>query len=125
MDDRLPGVRLNKYIADSGYCSRREADRLSCGFGESVQRIAFFVHISKPLSEIALAGSSGIIPTAITIPIQRTISPFLRTCRKFPQNQKRYDSLACGGGIIPFCAVIVSGHFPKISLCSSSGVCPV
>ena len=23
-----PGVRLNKYIADSGYCSRREADRL-------------------------------------------------------------------------------------------------
>ena len=28
MDDRLPGVRLNKYIADSGYCSRREADRL-------------------------------------------------------------------------------------------------
>ncbi len=26
--DQLPGVRLNKYIADSGYCSRREADRL-------------------------------------------------------------------------------------------------
>ena len=25
MDDE---VRLNKYIADSGYCSRREADRL-------------------------------------------------------------------------------------------------
>ena len=28
MDDRLTGKRLNKYIADSGYCSRREADRL-------------------------------------------------------------------------------------------------
>ena len=28
MDNRLPGKRLNKYIADSGYCSRREADRL-------------------------------------------------------------------------------------------------
>ena len=28
MEDRLPGKRLNKYIADSGYCSRREADRL-------------------------------------------------------------------------------------------------
>ena len=28
MDDRQPGVRLNKYMADSGYCSRREADRL-------------------------------------------------------------------------------------------------
>ena len=26
MEDR--GVRLNKFIADSGYCSRREADRL-------------------------------------------------------------------------------------------------
>lgn len=28
MDERAPGVRLNKFIADSGYCSRREADRL-------------------------------------------------------------------------------------------------
>ncbi len=28
MDTRNPGKRLNKYIADSGYCSRREADRL-------------------------------------------------------------------------------------------------
>lgn len=28
MDNQLPGKRLNKYIADSGYCSRREADRL-------------------------------------------------------------------------------------------------
>ena len=28
MEERLPGKRLNKYIADSGYCSRREADRL-------------------------------------------------------------------------------------------------
>ena len=28
MDTQTPGVRLNKYIADSGYCSRREADRL-------------------------------------------------------------------------------------------------
>jgi len=26
--NRQAGVRLNKYIADSGYCSRREADRL-------------------------------------------------------------------------------------------------
>lgn len=28
METQTPGVRLNKYIADSGYCSRREADRL-------------------------------------------------------------------------------------------------
>ena len=28
MEHQTPGVRLNKYIADSGYCSRREADRL-------------------------------------------------------------------------------------------------
>lgn len=28
MDGQSAGVRLNKYIADSGYCSRREADRL-------------------------------------------------------------------------------------------------
>lgn len=28
MENNLPGVRLNKYVADSGYCSRREADRL-------------------------------------------------------------------------------------------------
>ena len=28
MDDQATGKRLNKYIADSGYCSRREADRL-------------------------------------------------------------------------------------------------
>ena len=28
MGNQLPGKRLNKYIADSGYCSRREADRL-------------------------------------------------------------------------------------------------
>ena len=28
MDNRPQGKRLNKYIADSGYCSRREADRL-------------------------------------------------------------------------------------------------
>ena len=28
MDNQMPGKRLNKYIADSGYCSRREADRL-------------------------------------------------------------------------------------------------
>ena len=28
MDNQLPGVRLNKYMAESGYCSRREADRL-------------------------------------------------------------------------------------------------
>ncbi len=28
MDERQPGRRLNKYMADSGYCSRREADRL-------------------------------------------------------------------------------------------------
>ncbi len=28
MENKLPGKRLNKYIADSGYCSRREADRL-------------------------------------------------------------------------------------------------
>ena len=28
MDDRQPGIRLNKYMADSGYCSRREADRM-------------------------------------------------------------------------------------------------
>ena len=28
MDNPLTGKRLNKYIADSGYCSRREADRL-------------------------------------------------------------------------------------------------
>ena len=28
MENELPGKRLNKYIADSGYCSRREADRL-------------------------------------------------------------------------------------------------
>ena len=28
MQDTQPGVRLNKYMADSGYCSRREADRL-------------------------------------------------------------------------------------------------
>lgn len=28
MEERLPGKRLNKYMADSGYCSRREADRL-------------------------------------------------------------------------------------------------
>ncbi len=28
MDNPLPGVRLNKYMAESGYCSRREADRL-------------------------------------------------------------------------------------------------
>ena len=26
--DQQAGTRLNKYIADSGYCSRREADRL-------------------------------------------------------------------------------------------------
>ena len=28
MDDNKAGKRLNKYLADSGYCSRREADRL-------------------------------------------------------------------------------------------------
>ncbi len=28
MDQQMPGKRLNKYMADSGYCSRREADRL-------------------------------------------------------------------------------------------------
>ncbi|MBR1821491.1 MAG: pseudouridine synthase [Clostridia bacterium] len=28
MDNQQPGVRLNKYMAESGYCSRREADRL-------------------------------------------------------------------------------------------------
>ena len=28
MDDRAQGKRLNKFMADSGYCSRREADRL-------------------------------------------------------------------------------------------------
>ncbi len=28
MEPANPGKRLNKYIADSGYCSRREADRL-------------------------------------------------------------------------------------------------
>ena len=28
MDNQTAGKRLNKYIADSGYCSRREADRL-------------------------------------------------------------------------------------------------
>ena len=28
MENANPGKRLNKYIADSGYCSRREADRL-------------------------------------------------------------------------------------------------
>ena len=28
MDAQNPGKRLNKYIADSGFCSRREADRL-------------------------------------------------------------------------------------------------
>ena len=28
MENQLPGKRLNKYMADSGYCSRREADRL-------------------------------------------------------------------------------------------------
>ena len=28
MDNQASGKRLNKYIADSGYCSRREADRL-------------------------------------------------------------------------------------------------
>ena len=28
MEGKLPGKRLNKYIADSGFCSRREADRL-------------------------------------------------------------------------------------------------
>ena len=28
MEDERMGKRLNKYIADSGYCSRREADRL-------------------------------------------------------------------------------------------------
>ena len=28
MDNQQAGKRLNKYIADSGYCSRREADRL-------------------------------------------------------------------------------------------------
>ena len=28
MAEQNPGKRLNKYIADSGYCSRREADRL-------------------------------------------------------------------------------------------------
>lgn len=28
MENQAQGVRLNKYIADSGYCSRREADRL-------------------------------------------------------------------------------------------------
>ena len=28
MDNQPQGKRLNKYIADSGYCSRREADRL-------------------------------------------------------------------------------------------------
>ena len=28
MEHQTPGTRLNKYIADSGYCSRREADRL-------------------------------------------------------------------------------------------------
>lgn len=27
-ENKLEGVRLNKWIADSGYCSRREADRL-------------------------------------------------------------------------------------------------
>ena len=28
MEQQRPGKRLNKYLADSGYCSRREADRL-------------------------------------------------------------------------------------------------
>lgn len=28
MENGQPGVRLNKYMAESGYCSRREADRL-------------------------------------------------------------------------------------------------
>ena len=28
MQNMQPGVRLNKYMAESGYCSRREADRL-------------------------------------------------------------------------------------------------
>ena len=28
MENQVSGKRLNKYIADSGYCSRREADRL-------------------------------------------------------------------------------------------------
>ena len=28
MENQPQGVRLNKYVADSGYCSRREADRL-------------------------------------------------------------------------------------------------
>lgn len=26
--ETLPGIRLNKYISDSGFCSRREADKL-------------------------------------------------------------------------------------------------
>ena len=28
MEKQRPGTRLNKYLADSGFCSRREADRL-------------------------------------------------------------------------------------------------
>ena len=28
MQEQGAGIRLNKYIAESGYCSRREADRL-------------------------------------------------------------------------------------------------
>ena len=28
MENQATGKRLNKYISDSGYCSRREADRL-------------------------------------------------------------------------------------------------
>ena len=28
MDDNTQSIRINKYISASGYCSRREADRL-------------------------------------------------------------------------------------------------
>ena len=132
MDNQATGKRLNKYIADSGYCSRREADRLiqegrvrldgNVGvLGDRVQPGMAVTVDGKPLSGegekvyLLLNKPRGIVCTADPREPMNVVDYLGYPSRVFPVGRLDKDSeglllLTSDGGIVNRVLRAAGGH---------------
>ncbi len=132
MDENNAGVRLNKYMADSGYCSRREADRLISegrvrvdgGVGALGDRVLPGMKVTvdgKPLSGtgekvyIALNKPRGIVCTADPREPMNVVDYIGHPVRIFPVGRLDKDSeglllLTSDGDIVNRLLRAAGGH---------------
>ena len=132
MDERQPGRRLNKYMADSGYCSRREADRLIAegrvridgapgGLGDRVLPGMTVTVDGQPLSGegekvyILLNKPKGIVCTADPREPMNVVDYIGHPARIFPVGRLDKDSeglllLTSDGGIVNRLLRAAGGH---------------